>query len=562
MLSVRQKNIGFLLSQQYHCHEKYLIGSAMSREDNLNLLEVEREEAAATSIQERLNGEIISQPPYAILSNDLIPIKFPVGLSGSLTRLTDSTSYLHAGNDINIFSSSNGSIIISANNPSVQIGGNDGEIQFNDGGTQLNGDINFTFNETTKTLSVPNLSASLTRLSNNEPYLQSTDLISLSTGSGAITITRALTDDISTSTWKSYVPSISSSPISPILPADTVIYGKYIYSSGIMKLIFSLSSRFSTGAEAGSGIYLINMPGGFEVDTSIAPIGSTSNPWDGISLGTAGLTLDVIGGGGAWSVVPASSTRLMLYGKSISDSVVSSWGSGKFPMGIGNDLRVSFVATIPAKISTTTSEDWNGPNISLDGGMFTVTGPIYEDWAGPDITLSNGTWTSEMSQYMTLGTVYVEGLLTFNASTSINLYNTVFYYPGTYVLFDYSAPGASFPGGQSQLDSNVIVTCVDLPSTILTSPTLTNDSVNKKILLTLSSNPTNGKVFVEGNLTFTGATNMILSKKLYATAGTYELFEFSGTYSGVTEYLTCVSLAGFTCGTPYVEGNLVKVTLT
>lgn len=534
----------------------------MSREDNLILIEAERESLAIVAVQERLAGELITQIPYAVLCDDLSVINFPVGLSGSLTQLADSTSYLREGSSITISSSSNGSIVISADNVDIALGGNNGEIQFNDGGLQFAGDASFTFNDTTKTLSTTNLSASLTRLSNNDPYLQSAGLVSLSTGSGAITITRELTDDVSTSVWKSYGPSISASPTSPVLPSDAVIQGKYIYSNGIMKLIFNLSSRLTTGAGAGSGTYLISMPGGYEVDADTAPIGSTSNPWDGISLGSAGLTVDAVGGGGSWSIVPATSTRLMLHGKSPSDSAVSTWGSGKLPMGAGNDLRVSFVATIPAKISTSIAEDWNGPGISLAGGTFTVTAPFYEDWTGPDITLSGGTWTTEMSQYMTLGTVFVEGALTFNATTNINLYNTVFYHPGTYVLFDYSAVGASFSGGQAQLDSNVTVTCVDLPATILTTPTLTNDSINKKILLTLPSNPTNGKIFVEGDLTFTGATSMALSKKLYATPGTYELFEFGGTYAGVTEYLTCVSLAGFTCGTPYVEGNLVKVTLT
>jgi len=154
------------------------------------------------------------------------------------------------------------------------------------------------------------------------------------------------------------------------------------------------------------------------------------------------------------------------------------------------------------------------------------------------------------------GTQYVDGVLSFAGGTTIYLAEAVFSATGQYVLFDYS--NGSFPGGQAQLDANVTVNTDDL---ILSgAPVLTDDPANERILLDLGSRPTNGKQFVEGDLTIAGSTTMILGATMYATAGTYELFEVTGAITGVNN-LTCVSAAGLSAGTPFVAGNLVKVTL-
>ena len=60
--------------------------------------------------------------------------KFPNGLSGSLTQLTDGTSYLKAGNNITITSASNGSITIG-----TAAGGGSGNLVFNEYLGQGNG---------------------------------------------------------------------------------------------------------------------------------------------------------------------------------------------------------------------------------------------------------------------------------------------------------------------------------------------------------------------------------------------------------------------------------------
>ena len=71
---------------------------------------------------------------------------------------------------------------------SASPGGLDTYIQFNDGGS-FGGSSGFTFDKESTTLSVLNLSGSLTRLSDGSPYLVAGDNISISTGSsGQITI--------------------------------------------------------------------------------------------------------------------------------------------------------------------------------------------------------------------------------------------------------------------------------------------------------------------------------------------------------------------------------------
>ena len=78
-------------------------------------------------------------------------VNFSAGLSGSLTRLIDGTSYLIAGNNVSITSGSNGSITIESNP-----GGLDTYVQFNDGGSSFGGDSGMTYNKTTNVLTVGN----------------------------------------------------------------------------------------------------------------------------------------------------------------------------------------------------------------------------------------------------------------------------------------------------------------------------------------------------------------------------------------------------------------------
>ena len=125
-------------------------------------------------------------------------VKFNQGLSGSLTRLTDGTSYLQAGTGISIVTGSNGSITIvndgtvgdiTAVNAGIGLlgGGSSGSITLD-----INDSIVATVSGTTftgVTKHVAGLSGSLTRLVDGSPFIIAGANVTIVTGSsGAITI--------------------------------------------------------------------------------------------------------------------------------------------------------------------------------------------------------------------------------------------------------------------------------------------------------------------------------------------------------------------------------------
>jgi len=165
-----------------------------------------------------------------------------------------------------------------------------------------------------------------------------------------------------------------------------------------------------------------------------------------------------------------------------------------------------------------------------------------------------------------IGTQYVEGELSFAPGFQIYLYDSVFSETGDYILFDYSL--GSFPGGQSQLNSNVSVVNVDLKLSRLNPAggisVLEDQPDNKRIVLKLLSKLDNGKQWIEGDLNFSGPTTVVLSEKLYVTSGAYELFEVTGNIIGFSN-LTVVHAAGYFTVTPFIDPNnnkIIKVNLS
>lgn len=81
------------------------------------------------------------------------------GFSGSLTKLSNGSDYLVAGNNIALTTSSNGSVSIGV--VGISVGGSDTQVQFNDMGS-YSGDPDFTFEKSRNLLRVTNISGSLT----------------------------------------------------------------------------------------------------------------------------------------------------------------------------------------------------------------------------------------------------------------------------------------------------------------------------------------------------------------------------------------------------------------
>lgn len=75
-----------------------------------------------------------------------------LGISGSLTRLVDGTSYLVAGTNVTISSASNGQVTISSTGGGTPAG-SDTEIQFNNAGS-FGASANLVFNSSTNTMSL------------------------------------------------------------------------------------------------------------------------------------------------------------------------------------------------------------------------------------------------------------------------------------------------------------------------------------------------------------------------------------------------------------------------
>ena len=78
---------------------------------------------------------------------------FEMGLSGSLTRLTDGSSYLEAGSNVTITSSSNGAVTIASSGGSGSPGGSDTQVQFNNADS-FDGAADLTFNTSTGDVTV------------------------------------------------------------------------------------------------------------------------------------------------------------------------------------------------------------------------------------------------------------------------------------------------------------------------------------------------------------------------------------------------------------------------
>jgi hypothetical protein len=206
--------------------------------------------------------------------------------------------------------------------------------------------------------------------------------------------------------------------------------------------------------------------------------------------------------------------------------------------------------------------DWEGPQAVATGGTFTVLSNIAVDWEGPQAVADGGTFSYLKTEDPYRGTQYVEGALAFTGAATLELYASVYSIAGDYVVLDYT--GGTFAGGQAELDARVTVVDVDLSDALALPASsgvtvLEDQPAQSRVMLHLRSSPTNGKQYVEGDLTFSGAMTVQLSEALYATAGVYELFEVTGTVTNLGN-LTCLSTRGYTCTVSQV-GNIIYVTL-
>lgn len=166
--------------------------------------------------------------------------------------------------------------------------------------------------------------------------------------------------------------------------------------------------------------------------------------------------------------------------------------------------------------------------------------------------------------YLAGGTQYVEGALSFAGATTIYLSNDVYGATGSYVLFEYGSFTLTAPY-TTELDVLNNLVTVDSSALVLSSfQSWTVDTIAKQVIMNLGSNPTNGCQFVDGVLDISNPIDVYLSSTLYATAGTYTLFDWSGggSFTGSASNITIYPPGGLNVAvTPYVDGNTIKFTL-
>jgi hypothetical protein len=153
-------------------------------------------------------------------------------------------------------------------------------------------------------------------------------------------------------------------------------------------------------------------------------------------------------------------------------------------------------------------------------------------------------WVSG-SPYLEGGTQYIENVLTLPTSpdtTTIYLANNVFTEPGDYVLFDYSESTAPTPvvGDLSQ----VIIDVSDL--LLSDNYLLTNNTSEKKIILTLYGKADNGTQYINGTLNISSPMTIYLDATLFRSSGTYTLFDWSGggSFTGSITNITIIPPSG------------------
>ena len=148
-----------------------------------------------------------------------------------------------------------------ASGGSTSPGGNSTNVQFNDGGS-FGGNANFLFDKTSSTLSVTNLSGSLTRLTNGTSYLVAGNNITIATGSsGQVTIS---------STVPAVLPIAQTSWMeTPIEEADGVnmiftLQNSPTPANSLMFFINGVLQKPGMGYDymlSGSTIAMLNAPG-------------------------------------------------------------------------------------------------------------------------------------------------------------------------------------------------------------------------------------------------------------------------------------------------------------
>ena len=327
-----------------------------------------------------------------------------VGLSGSLTQLTDGTSYLVAGTNITITSQSNGPITISSSGGGGgSPGGSDTQVQFNDGGS-FGGDSDFSWNKTTNNLTVSGTIELLTAsfkstafagtVNLQAPFDLATDLTFTLPEADGTKFQTLQTDSAGNLSFdyadRIYFNVRNESGVE--LPAGTPVYVTG-YSAGNDRSIIAASSASLASTMPAAGVLaqtLSNNTNGKAVSAGVLEGVDTSTF-------TAGDTLYVASGGGLQNTRPTGFTDGIQNIALVLESAVNGTLKVRSP-GRTNDTPNIVTATGGLSGSLTRLTD--GTSYLIAGSNITITSSSN----GPVTIASSGGGAPTNAQYVTLAT--------------------------------------------------------------------------------------------------------------------------------------------------------------